>query len=59
MSALLDHSERQLLAEYPISYLLADPQYAGLIDQKLHAAGVDVTMAMNRDGYVLYRITRS
>jgi hypothetical protein len=53
----LDDREGALLQDYAPDYLLADPPHAWLIDRKLRALGANAVPELNRDGYVLYRLS--
>jgi hypothetical protein len=58
-SPSLSAAERQLLADYDVSYVLADPDHADAIDGKLRETGINAIVEINRDGYVLYRLRPS
>ena len=49
-------TERALLGEYGVSYILADPPYAEAIARKLRMATVDAALVIDKRGYRLYRI---
>lgn len=55
----LSDAEANLLRDYGVSYVLADPEFAEHIDRKLRQAAVGATLEMDRNGYRLYRISGS
>jgi hypothetical protein len=55
----LSVAERALIGDYGVDYLLTDPQFGGLIEDKLARAGQRAQLEMTLDGYRLYRITSS
>lgn len=52
----LTSTERRFLAEYGVSYILADADHAESIARKLRDAAISAQVELNRDGYRLFRI---
>lgn len=54
----VEDSERTVLSRYGVQYLLADPAHSALILRKLNALGTPASVEMQKQGYVLYHLTR-
>ena len=52
-------AERAVIGDYGVDYLLTDPQFGGLIEDKLARAGQRAHLEMTLDGYQLFRFTSS
>jgi hypothetical protein len=52
----LTDAEARVLADYGVSYVLADPGHAEPIAEKLRQAGVTAIVEVEREGYRLYRL---